>query len=885
MVATLEVISAQIDSFLAKRLFARESHRKRLVVAADKALEKTRTVSWLHFASSAQRKAAAKVSHFVADSEWLVAQANKAFVESELTAFSEFFDSVEIKPLTQAQRRSCVVGEDNNLVLAGAGTGKTSTMIGRAGYLLASNRSRPNQILMLAYAKKAAMEMQERQDIRLKSWLTDGSPTIKTFHALGLEIIGAVEGRRPELTPMSEDKHMFSKFIDAEIAEHCNKPEYQAMIVRYCGSERFPYRNPFDFSSIQEYYEYVRANELRTLKGKVVKSFEECVIANFLSANSVEYVYEQPYKINTSSPDFRQYKPDFFLPDYGVYIEHFALDRNGLPPPHFDKQKYLDGVMWKRALHLNHNTNLVETYSYLKREGLLESALAESLQTAGVELRPKSYEELLEELRQSSKVAVFADFMELLSNFITLLKQSSHDLNALRKSAAQHIDSTRILLLLNLFAPILDAYENELAKCGHIDFGDMICRATEYVESGSYKSPYSHILVDEFQDISSARTSLISALVRQYPESVFFAVGDDWQSIYRFTGSDIAYTQNFKYHFGATATIPLDTTFRFNSQIGDVTSKFILKNPAQIMKSIKSVVNNPHPAISLIRVVHTENGLNIALDAISRHPIHEHGRKATVLVLGRYKFVISEWRTSSAKRHINTKYSSLDIEFMTVHAAKGKEADFVVVLGLDRGEFGFPSEKPTDSVLELLLPDQEPFPFAEERRLFYVALTRARHRVYLVYNPMEASSFVLELLNKENQYPICTDEFDSELICAEIVHVPCPKCKMGALVPKTGPHGAFIACNNFPYCDYREQPCPQCDGLMRRNGHSRECTNPACGTVVPICPKCGGTMVERNGPHGKFWGCINYRHNADFVCTYTINISSQGRSLTTRKRS
>lgn len=868
----LDAILARVNEFLTRNSYARESHRHPLAEAASRALEMTHAVSWRYFATVAQKKTAVEVSYFATQSKSIVAQVNATFIKSELTAFSKFFDAVESKPLTPAQRRSCVSGEDNNLVLAGAGTGKTSTMIGRAGYLLASKRVRPDQLLMLAYAKKAAGEMQERLDSRLNPWLTNGTPTIKTFHALGLEIIGAVEGHRPDLTPMAEDKHRFAKFIDTEITRHCDVPEYRTMIVRYCGYERFSYHNPFDFKSMPEYKEYVRANELRTLKREVVKSFEECVIANFLDANSVSYVYEAPYKIDTSGPDFRQYKPDFFLPDYDVYIEHFALDRDGNPPSYLDQRKYLEGITWKRKLHLKHGTKLIETYSHLKRAGLLESTLAKLLQDAGVELHPKSEQELLEELRNSSEIS---EFSELLSGFLDLFKQSDHRLDTLRNAAARHRDAKRLLLLLDLFTPILNAYEAELASCKQIDFADMIRKATEHVESGHYKSPYTHLLVDEFQDISKARARLVSALVKQRPESVLFVVGDDWQSIYRFTGSDIAYTRDFPHHFGATATIPLETTFRFNDQISDAASKFVLKNPSQIVKTIRSVVTVQQPAISPIRVLAVEDGLNLALEAISKRTAHVGERKTTVLVLGRYNFTVGEWCTPTAKRRMVSQYPALDIACMTVHAAKGKEADFVVVLGLSKGKLGFPSERPTDSVLEFLLPSQEQFPLAEERRLFYVALTRARHRVYLVYNPMEASPFVLELLN--GGYPICTDEFDPGVLCADIAHVSCPKCGTGALVPRTSEHGPFFACNNFPYCTHTEKPCPLCGGLMRRNGGKRECTNPTCKAVVPICSACGGSMVERNGPYGKFWGCINYRSNAEFFCTHTINISNSGR--------
>ena len=189
-----------------------------LVQSAITTLKEMKSPGWYLYASSGQREAARRLFQFVATSKDLVAEANRGFVDSELLKFTEFFDSVESKPLTDAQRRSCIVSEDNNLVLAGAGTGKTRTMIGRAGYLMASRRANSKNILMLAFVRKAAGEMQERQDERLEAWLGDGSPTIKTFHALGLEIIGTVDGRRPDLTPMAEDKHRFAKFIDEQLA-------------------------------------------------------------------------------------------------------------------------------------------------------------------------------------------------------------------------------------------------------------------------------------------------------------------------------------------------------------------------------------------------------------------------------------------------------------------------------------------------------------------------------------------------------------------------------------------------------------------------------------------------------------------------------------------
>jgi DNA helicase IV len=870
----------EIQDFLSGQRYARDSRRKQLVDLSIKAMEVRKHSFWSLFANPSQAEAAETVAQFIQDSERLVREANTSFVGREISAFKQFFDTVEKNPLTLAQRQSCVINQDNNLVLAGAGTGKTSTMIGRAGYLLASGQAQPDELLMLAYGRKAAEEMQERQDKCLRPLLTAGTPTIKTFHALGLEIIGKVEGKRPAVSPLAEDAHAFALFIDEQLTEQLRNAVYKSKIVRFFTSYLYPYRNPFDFNSMQEYNDYVRQHELRTLQGEVVKSYEECEIANFLLQHSVRYKYEEPYPIDTAGPDFRQYKPDFFLPDHGIYIEHFALDKAGRPPAHFDQRRYLDGIKWKRELHAGHKTTLIETYSHLKGEGRLQTVLSEALIGAGVILTQRPDEEMLAELKEQGKVSEFA---LLLSDFLTLFKQSYLAWAEFWDKIKTNIDAERMGFLIEIFRPIYDSYQRHLQERKEIDFADMIGKAIEHIEMGHFHSPYMHIMVDELQDISPARARLILALRRQRSESVLYAVGDDWQSIYRFTGSDIGITKRFEDIFGATAVTALDTTFRFNNQIGEVASTFVLKNPEQIKKTIRSLATVNEPAVSVIRVLDGEYGLQLALNSITKQAEPRPGKKTTVLVLGRYNFVVSE--ESISRDRLRKAFPKLDITLMTVHAAKGKEADYVVVLDLIKGKHGFPSEKVTDALLELLLPQQEPFRFAEERRLFYVALTRARHRVYLVYNPLMASSFVKELANEN--YPICKTEFDESFLHPDIADVGCPRCKTGSLVPRKGEDGSFIGCNNYPYCKYTEHPCPQCDDLMQRDGRFKICVNSKCGGVVPLCPDCGAEMVKRNGPYGSFWGCLNYRLNSDFICTHTekritfpINSKQQQRTQT-----
>jgi DNA helicase-4 len=253
-------------------------------------------------------------------------------------------------------------------------------------------------------------------------------------------------------------------------------------------------------------------------------------------------------------------------------------------------------------------------------------------------------------------------------------------------------------------------------------------------------SPYRAIIVDEFQDISIARAKLLKALLRQDPLNRLFAVGDDWQSIYRFAGSDISIMRSFSEWFGHSEQVSLDRTFRFGQPLSDRAAHFVCQNSFQLPKTVISTVVREGAAITIVaKSKEASDPLRIALESIVQRKSQQ---RVSVQLLGRYNF--NKPRDVAPLRG---EFPNLSIEFKTVHGSKGLEADFVVVLDVVGGRYGFPSEISDDPVLSLVLAEAEVYPNAEERRLFYVALTRARVGVYLLTdNPQ--SSFLEEFRGK-----------------------------------------------------------------------------------------------------------------------------------------
>jgi DNA helicase IV len=770
---------------------------------------------------------------------------NEHYTRDALLRYRPLFDGLESNPLSGMQREAIVRDEDSALVVAGAGTGKTSTVVGKVGFLLAHDRIDPGHILLLAFGKKAATEMAERVERRLGA-----SVEIRTFHSLGREIIRSSEQRAPSLSPLAGDEVALDAAITRYLSDLLESPQ-AATVVQFLAFHRYPAEPAEAFASLGEYYEHIRSHGPRSLRGERVKSWEELFIANWLCLHGVRYEYERQYEHPTGSALHREYRPDFYLPDFKLYLEHFGIGRDGSTAPYVDINRYHESIAWKRGLHARHGTTLIETYSFDRMEGSLGRALEERLSTAGVRFSPLDSAEVKALLTPEERSPV----APLLRAFLKLYKGNLWSMEEVRAQRAGGAYALRTGVFLDLFELVYGKYQDELFAAREIDFDDMIRSATEHVEAGRWRSPFTRIVVDEFQDISRGRVRLLQALLAQQADGRIFAVGDDWQSIFRFTGSDVALMTGFDRVFGYTHRTDLDQTFRFDEGLLEVSSRFITRNPAQLKKNLRAVRRSQGPAVELIEGK-VEEGLERALGLIDVLEGSDGEPIASVMVLGRYRHSCPPPILSAAA----TRHPTLRLSYRTVHRSKGLEADYVVLVDVITGRYGFPTEMADDPVLRTVLATETGIENAEERRLFYVALTRARKRVYIVTDPARMSVFARELITPDYAGRVAGS-------LASATPLECPACITGRVRRIEGPYGPFWGCTLYPYCTSRLTVCSRCEEApMVPRPHAFVCANEHCAHSVPRCPLCGARLVQRHSAYGPFVGCSSFpgcRHRRD----------------------
>lgn len=732
---------------------------------------------------------------------------NRKFVKEELERNKEYFDTVLKYPLDTQQRDSIVKLEDNCLVISSAGSGKTSTSVAKIMYLIDRRHITPSKILPLTFTTKAAKELTDRLGF------ADKGLRCYTFHSLAFHILAETTHQKPDICDSGTMLTCFYHLCDTNL-------DFKKAINQFLTQEKSLTMDEHDYLTAEAYLRdralYGIQAPYLDMDGRIVftRSEEEKKICTFLTENGISFRYEEPYYKNTATEYKRQYKPDFtihFYHDgkpYFIIYEHFGIDANGNVPQWFGEgykggfaeanKMYNDGIKWKRTINTKYGTPLIETTSAMFHNGTVYAKLTKQLQQYGIKLHPLSEEEKFDRLVRRNK-KMEDSILQLIGTFITLMKSNRQTTNSILETIKQEeakfpaFIHRSEFMLKEIFEPFYQEYENYLKQKHQIDYTDLILKATDICESGMYKKEYDMILVDEFQDISVDRYKLLQSLRRKKNLTKLYCVGDDWQSIFRFSGSDLSLFNSFEDFFGFTERCAIETTYRFGNPAIETSSKFILANPAQVVKNIKPVNDSVKTEVTTIDFdAGDKNAPHIQKlkSIISKIPKEE-----SIMIIGRYHYDAEIFDKKIVDR--NQKYDIVSvtlcdrkIPFNTIHSAKGLEADHVIILNCSQDAGGFPSRVSDDPILGYVLSKPEPFQYAEERRLFYVAITRAKKHTYVMYNRSCPSQFVAEI-----------DLQSDSMIC--------PQCKRGTLKLIREGENAYgkwrlYACSNsIAHCDYK----------------------------------------------------------------------------------
>ena len=695
-----------------------------------------------------------KFTHDFGNIHSFVKRHNEQVIQDTLNTHKDFFDHCLKYPLDKQQRRSIVSEEDNCLVVSSAGSGKTSSIIGKVKYLIDIKHINPQNILLISYTNKAAAELTERMNIvGLRGY---------TFHKLAIDIIGKATGQKPSIHDNTDA--LFVKIYHKLLEDENFKKSIVEYFVDYQVQEAdWEHRKNERRQQLSELKEIRLKAQFPDMDGKAiyVRSEQEQKICFALSSLGVKFRYEEPYEHPLADEMHSQYKPDFsiYFEQDGktkrIYLEHFGVDEHGLVPTWFAKdkgityeeanQKYNDGITWKKAAHEKFGTILLTTSSADFHYSDIRHTLKASLEKAGVPVQEKTDAELYDMVLPPNSKQEKA-FIRLVVTFVTLIKSSCKSIQEVLKQVKCAGDERSTFIIKRIFQPVYERYIEELKSSNQIDFTDAILQATEICCS-SHPVKYEYIIVDEFQDISVDRYNFLKALREGNPPAKLYCVGDDWQSIYRFSGSDMALFNQFSDYFGSTEINRIETTYRFGEPLVSLSSQFIQQNKAQIKKDIHPF--NPQTKTELQFCAYERRDYCNAIGQL----VASIPADKSIFLLGRYSFddYYLSFLYKSVKEGNRFYYFIGDrkIEFLTVHKSKGLEADYVIILQCNKDTYGFPSMVSDDPVLEYVLTKSDQYPYGEERRLFYVAITRAKIKTYVLYDRRFPSVFVDEFLHPE----------------------------------------------------------------------------------------------------------------------------------------
>lgn len=732
------------------------------------------------FASYSNKELLLKIKILGNNINAMIERHNRQFLntkmENEKDYFDHMFESIDSSiKLDNEQRLAILTDEDYSLIVAGAGSGKTTTMAAKAKYLVDKCHINPSEIILISFTNKATEEL----DMRINQDFNLGIECL-TFHKLGLKLLRETFDQPIRPVDGGAIYNIISRYVKEVIFP--NKQRLKTFLETFKNELHFDL-SCLEYSTYQEYYqdrkekryEEVKAHlreynqerilgrekNKRTINGELLKSQGEVQIANFLFLNSIPYQYEKIYDYQERGS--HTYTPDFTIngPDHSIYIEYYGMTsyRKDGTFSKDDIHQYQELIRKKQELHKKYKTDLIELYSIYEDGRSPLQVLQEELKKRNVICSSKSEEEIFERLMDTNQEWAYIDFIKLAKYFIEQFKNIPYQLEDFDR-LKQKSQNPLLKRQLDFLRDIYQIYEQELHENNRIDFADMINYAYQNLDLLKQKKKflsYQYIIIDEYQDISPNRYQLIKHLSDLF-ESKIVAVGDDWQSIFEFSGSKIDLFTNFREVLGYGEMIPIVNTYRNSQELIDVAGDFISKNTMQFQKRLKSIKHLNHP-IELVSYLDGEYNhiVEITMDLIGKITFNDP--KSKILLLGRYNSDIEPFILSGLFKYgehdkiICNRYPKANVTFLTVHSAKGLGFDEVILLNARNSTYGFPSKIKDHEVIALLKEEnkeKEMIEYPEERRLFYVALTRTKNKVYILTpdSSKKISSFIHEIRNE-----------------------------------------------------------------------------------------------------------------------------------------
>lgn len=744
-------------------------------------------------------------------------QCNKEFISRQMISLESFFSDFNGKSPDRQQCEAVLTDEDYTQVIAGAGSGKTFTILVKIKYLIEILHADPKKILLLSFNKATAKELEEQINNQM------GYPvTIKTFHSCGYDIVSQCKTGIGVYS--DDDSKKLGGILEQLIKSRSTQDDFAQKLLDFSILYQVEPKSRYEFESLNAYcsalgqigtttlkkaFELTPSskddacelyNDKNTFDGNHVRSYEEWVIANYLFLNGISYEYEKPFPQEFQDEYYkRPYKPDFYLTDYNLYWEHFGIDAAGQAGflSGNEKKKYENMVEVKRKLFADNHLPLLETTSNDFTGGHIYEKLDRLFIRHGIEKKPMCAKDVVAAISENKKCQIFNQSVSLLTNYLNLYKSNcygSKDIETAQKRVvcSNDFDIKRTDLFFSLFEKLIAEYEVLLESMHKIDFNDMISESINLLNSGKYIMDLDYVIVDEFQDISFSRFQLLKSIVSQNKRTKLFCVGDDWQSIYRFTGSDLNFFVDFDSYWPHAKRLRIEHTYRNSQELIDVASGFIMKNNRQVSKKLHSSKHLELPVyiIEYNDTCQDGNQEALALQYAVNYLAKAYERDHDLMILSRNNQGLKD-----ARKDLRANY-----QYTTVHRSKGLEASVAILTNVVDHYNGFPNQMTDDSLLKSLLAQPEPYPYAEERRLFYVALTRTKGKIVIITPTNHKSSFIAELQSEGNveTYILPVKDFNI------IENRTCPICKGNTLLIRENKatHEHFVGCGNYPICQY-----------------------------------------------------------------------------------